>query len=366
MSGEARSVALVHDYLLIMRGAERTFAAMAQCWPRAPLFTSLYSERGTEWRFAGRGVTTSFLQRLPIRERGFRALLPLYPAAIRSLALDRYDLVVSSSSAFAHGARTAETAVHVCYCHTPFRYAWHERASLLERTPAPVRPGLRATLAWIRRRDVQAARGVTRYIANSEITRERIAACYGREAAVIHPPVEVERFAPAEPAEYFLVVSELVGHKRVETALEAVKLAGAKAVVVGSGPELGRLRARYSEVARFAGRVSDQDVARLYAGARALLVPAAEEFGIAAVESQAAGRPVVGLAGSGLRETVRDGETGVLLANGTAAEFAEAIRSVDFGRFDPDLLVRHAARFSFERFRRELVVEVERRASASG
>ncbi len=353
-------IGLAHDYLLVMRGAERTFAAIAECWPDAPIYTALYSEEGTGGRFSGRSITTSRLQRLPIRQGRFRTLLPLYPRAVAGLPVHGHPLVVSSSSAFAHGVRASPEATHICYSYTPFRYAWHERATALAEVPRYLRPAVGWTLDRIRAWDLDASRGVTHYLAISRLTQERIRRCYGRSSRVVYPPVEVDRFTIGEGGDSFLVVTELVPHKRVEVVLQAAHRAGCRVDVVGGGPELSRLRALYGGVASFHGRVADETLARMYARARALVVPNVEEFGIAAVESQAAGRPVLGQASGGLVETVEAGRTGVLLEHGSVEEFAAAMREVDFGRFDPAQVARHARKFSVERFKREFKREVER------
>ena len=352
-------VALVHDYLLVLRGAERSFAAIADCWPEATIYATLYSEEGTAGRFAGRRVVCSPLQRLPMRQDGFRALLPLMPAAVRSLPVRDADVVISSSSAFAHGVRPRPGAVHISYCYTPFRYAWHERETALSEVAPVLRPALRMVLARIRSWDLAASRRVSHYIAISRLTQERIARLYGRESTVIHPPVEVERFTPGQPGDAFLFVGELVAHKRVDVLLEAVRRANRRLRVVGGGPELTRLKARFPE-AEFLGRVADSELPGILAEARALLVPNVEEFGIAAIEAQAAGRPVVAVAAGGVLETVVDGKTGILLERGDVDEFAEVLREVDFDRFDPQALQRHAAGFSTTRFKREFSDEVER------
>ncbi|HWX52111.1 MAG TPA: glycosyltransferase, partial [Solirubrobacteraceae bacterium] len=203
-----------------MRGAERVFAVIAAIYPRAPIFTLLYDAEGTDQRFAGRDVTTSALQRLGVGQSSFRRLLPLYPFAVERLRPPACDVVLSSSSAFAHGIHIPEGAIHVCYCHAPFRYAWYEQARALSEAPSVLRPLLRAQLGWMRRWDLAASRRVDAYIANSELTRERIRRFYGREATVIHPPVETHRFRPGVPGDSLLVVSEIVRHKRVQVALE--------------------------------------------------------------------------------------------------------------------------------------------------
>jgi glycosyltransferase involved in cell wall biosynthesis len=359
------STALVHDYLLVMRGAERTFAALAGCWPDAPIYTTLYAPEGCAGRFTGRDVHTSYLQRSRFGQRGFRGLLPLYPSAVERLPVGSHDVIVSSSSAFAHGIRPASDALHVCYCHSPFRYAWHERETALAEVARPLRPFVGRTLEAIRKWDVAASRRVSHYIANSLCVQERIGRFYGREATVIHPPVEVDRFAPAEPEDYFLFVGEIVRHKRVTVALEAARRAGARIKVIGTGPERERLEHEYADVAEFLGRISDEEVAETYAHARALIVPNVEEFGIAAIEAQASGRPVVAIDDGGTSETVLDGVTGVLVPNGTVGEFAEAIRHTDFDRFEPERIARHARRFSVDAFRQRLTAEVERVAAAA-
>ena len=354
------SVALVHDYLLVLRGAERTFATIAECWPSAPLYTLLYDKAGTDGRFAGREIHTSSLQRLGAGQRSFRALLPLFPWAVERLSLDGHDLVLSSSSAFAQGVRKPDGAVHICYCHSPFRYAWHERERALEEMPRPLRPLVGGVLRRVRSWDWEAAQRVDHHIANAQITRERIQRFYGRDAPVIHPPVDVARFRSGEPEDFFLVVGEVTRHKRTEVALEAARLAGVPIKVAGSGPDLERLVARYSRHAEFLGRVGDDALAALYARARALVVPNVEDFGIAAVEAQAAGRPVVALHAGGTAETVVDGETGVLLERSDPEVFAAALRDCDFDGFDPARIVAHAARFGADGFRRRLVDQVAR------
>ena len=361
----AERVALVHDYLVFLRGAERTFAAIAGIWPGAPIYATAYSARATERRFAEREIHTSWLRWLRPRRPILPLLLPLYPVAVESLRLGGHDLVVSSSFAFAHGARADRGAVHVCYCHTPFRYAWHEREAALARTPRPLRRPLGRTLARIRDWDLRASQRVTRYVANSRVTQERIERFYGRESDVVHPPVDVERFVArrsAEVGDHFLLVGELVAHKRPEVALEAARRAGRRVKVVGGGPELRRLRHLYGEHAEFLGRVGDAELAELYAGALALVVPGVEEFGIVSAEAQAAGRPVIALAGSGAAECVIDGATGVLLEDDGSGAFAEAMREVDFRAFDPQRARASAERFAVPRFQAAFRAVVARAA----
>ena len=354
-------VGLVHDYLLVMRGAERTFAAIADCWPDAPIYTSLYAADGTKGAFAGRSVHTSGLQRLRPSQGNFRRLLPLYPRAMQQLPVGGHKVVVSSSSAFAHGIQPAADAVHVCFCHSPFRYSWHERETALGEVPRLVRPVVDRMLNRIQSWDRKAAARVTHYVAGSELVRQRIGEYYGRESVVIHPPVDVDRFTcEPTPEGFYLVVCELVRHKRVDVALEAARRAGCDIKVVGTGPDMDRLRASYGSTAEFLGRVSDADLDGLYARARALVVPNVEEFGIAAVEAQAAGRPVIAPNAGGTRETVLDGETGVLLDQTLVDDFASAMRDFDFDALEASRIRANAERFSKARFARRFADEVAR------
>jgi glycosyltransferase involved in cell wall biosynthesis len=356
----AARVALVHDYLLVLRGAERTFATMTEVWPEASIHTMLYDEPATAGAFAGRVVRTSALQRLGVRQRGFRRLLPLYPFVIQTMDVGDVDVIVSSSSAFAHGVRKPPGAQHVCYCHSPFRYAWHERRAELEAASRGLRHLEAAVLGRIRAWDERAAHRVDHYIANSEITRGRIEEFYGRDAPVVHPPVDVDRFALAEPEDWFLIVGAVMRYKRVEVALEAARLAGVRVKVVGEGPALPALAATYTSGVEFLGRVDEAELLRLLPRARALIVPGVEEFGIAAVEAQAAGRPVVARRAGGTAETVLDGETGVLIDACDPRAFAEVLSEIDFSAFSPQRAVQRAAEFSPERFRTRLSEEVSR------
>jgi glycosyltransferase involved in cell wall biosynthesis len=343
-----------------MRGAERAFAAIAALWPDAPIYTLLYDRDGTEQRFADRSVHTSYLQWSGMGQTAFRRLLPFFPRAAEKLPVKRHDLIISSSSAFAHGVRPKEGATHISYCYTPFRYAWHEHARALEETPRYLRPVVRRLLERIRRWDLAASRNVSHYIAVSELTKERIYSSYGREASIVNPPVEVDRFRIGVPEDFFLVVTELVRYKRVELALEAARRAGQAIKVVGGGPDLQRLSESYGSTAEFLGRAPDAEVASLYGRARALIVPNVEEFGITLVEAQAAGRPVVAADAGGARETVIPGETGVLVKPEDVDALAEALKHTDFAKFSPARIKAHADQYSTEAFQERFRSEVAR------
>src|SRR5690242_4092765 len=351
----AQRVALVHDFLLDLRGAERVFAAICDLWPEADVFTAVYDEAGTEGRFADRHVHTSFLQRLRPTARTFRPLLPLYPHAVESFDLRGYDTVISSSSAWAHGVLVDPGAVHVCYCHNPFRYAWSEReATLAARSPFTRAP-LRVLLNRWRQWDWIAAQRVDRYIANSEMTAARVRRYLGRESTVLHPPVELGRFRPSEEiGTHYLVLAELMAHKRIDVAIKAFNTLGRPLVVVGDGPEARRLRRLAGPDIQFTGRATDEQVAELLRTARALVVTAAEEFGIAAVEALASGRPVIALGAGGVLESVVEGRTGVLYRESTPEALADAVEAFDPTTVDPADCVDAAGHFGTERFQAAL------------
>jgi glycosyltransferase involved in cell wall biosynthesis len=350
-------VALVHDFLLDLRGAERVFSAICDTWPDADVYTAVYDEKGTEGRFAHRSPRTSFLQRLRPTARSFRGLLPLYPHAVESLDLRGYEIVISSSSAWAHGVLVDPGAVHVCYCHNPFRYAWSEREATLSARSPLTRLPLRILLNRWRQWDWIAAQRVDRYVANSHLTAARVRRYLGREASVLHPPVELDRFAPVAPGEvgeHYVVLAELMAHKRIDVAVKAFTALGLPLVVIGDGPESRRLKRMAGPTVEFAGRVSDERVAEMLPTARALVVTAAEEFGIAAVEALASGRPVIALGDGGVLESVVEGETGAYYADSTPESLAAAVLAFDAMAVDPAACVAAAERFGTRRFQAAL------------
>ena len=344
----------MHDFLLDVRGAERVFMALCDLFPDADLFTAVYDEEGTDGRFADRRVHTSFLQRTHATASSFRALLPLYPYAIEAMDLRGYDLVVSSSSAWAHGVIPDDEAVHVCYCHNPFRYAWNAREATLANRGPLTRAALSVIFQRWRQWDWIAAQRVNTYVANSHTTERRIARYFNREAEVVYPPVDTARFVPADPGESYVVLSELMPHKRIDLAVRAFSRLRLPLTVIGNGPDARHLRRIAGPTIRFEGRVSDRRAAELLSRARALVVTATEEFGIAAVEAQAAGRPVIALSEGGVRETVIEGETGVFYDEPTVEALCAAVDGFDAMAIDPLACVSNAERFDVAKFRQAM------------
>jgi glycosyltransferase involved in cell wall biosynthesis len=350
---------LVHDFLLDIRGGERVFLELCRLWPQADLYTALYDKEGTEGRFAGRNVHTSYLQRLRPSARTFRALLPLYPSAVESLDLGGYDLVISSSSAWAHAVVCDERTIHVTYCHNPFRYAWNDRERTLARQRNPLsRALLRGLFRRWRQWDWIAAQRSDRFVANSRTTQARIQAYFGRASSIVHPPVETERFSPGPVGSHYVLVSELMPHKEIDIAVEAFNHLRLPLIVVGDGPDYRRLRRLAGRSVNLVGRLPDDDVAQLLRSARALVVTAVEEFGIVAVESQAAGRPVIARRGGGALETIVEGVTGCLWSGGPR-ELSRAVLEFDDSGIDPQACVGNAARFDAGVFRRRITSEVQ-------
>jgi glycosyltransferase involved in cell wall biosynthesis len=357
------TVAVVHDYLNQRGGAERVALELARLWPDAPIYTSLYRPDSTFPELRERDVRVSWLDRAPV-DAGFRRLLPLYPAAFRGLGVLDHDVVVSSSSGWAHGVRTAEGTVHVVYCHTPARWLYrpgeHLGASSFQRRLAA--PLLGPMRAWDRR----AAARADVYVANSENVRRRIVATYGRDAEVVPPPVDVDRFRPRPRGERLLVVSRLLPYKHVDAAIRAADRAGLGLDVVGSGPAYDDLRRLAGPGVAFHPALDDAAVTALMETCRALLLPGEEDFGIAPVEAQAAGKPVVALAAGGALETVVEGVTGVFFRDHDPGAIAAAVRAADALGTPPEEIAWHARRFSREAFAERMRAVVARALAMRG
>lgn len=360
----APRLALVHDYLNQYGGAERVLEQLHALWPAAPIYTSMYAPHLLPPQYRRMDIRTSFMQRLPGVHRHHQPYLLAYPLAFESFRLQGYDVVLSNSSAWAKGVLTPPETLHICYCLTPMRWAWsyHEYVER-ERIGGPLRRMLPLAMHYLRLWDVASAQRVDRFLAISRAVAARIRKYYGREATVIYPPVDVERFAPsAAPDDFYLVVSRLVPYKRVDLAVAAFTRLGPpwRLKIVGDGRDRPALQARAGPNVEFLGRLPDSAVRELMARCRAFVFPGLEDFGIAPVEAQAAGRPVVAFAGGGALDTVRDGLTGVLFGEQTVEALIAALRRCADLAWDPHTIRAHAERFSAARFRQELRAYVER------
>jgi glycosyltransferase involved in cell wall biosynthesis len=344
------SVAIVHDYLNQPGGAERVVLELARMFDTAPIYTSLYRPASTFAEFDGRPIRTSPLDRLPV-DRGFRNLFPLYPAAFRAFGTIDADVVISSSSGWAHAVRTAPSSFHAVYCYTPARWLYGNEYLGASRRQQLLRPAARAVRTWDRR----AARRADLYISISHEIRRRIHRHYGIDAPVIYPPVDVERFAPTERGERLLVVSRLLPYKRIDVIVDTATRAGIGLDVVGAGPALDDLVRRAGPTVTFHGRLDDDEVTAMMQRCRALCLPGREDFGITPVEAQAAGKPVVAFAGGGALETVEQDVTGAFFTSHDVDDVLAAIRRCDAIRTPPADIAAHARRFSRDAFRAALL-----------
>lgn len=363
MSGSAR-VALAHDWLTGMRGGEKVLEALCEIFPAADLFTLVHVPGSVSRTIEDRTVKTSFLQRLPWAGKRYRHYLPLMPLAAAGLDLSGYDLVISSSHCAAKGVRVPAGAAHLCYCHTPMRYVWDQYADYFGpgRASWPARLAMSLLRRPLQRWDAASSRGVRAFAANSHNVADRIRRFYSREAEVIHPPLDLKDFSLVGKDEgYYLVLSALVPYKRVDLAVEAFRRTGAPLRIVGSGPEERRLRSLAGANVEFLGWAPAAELARHYAGCRALIFPGEEDFGIVPLEAMACGKPVIAYGKGGALETVAplDGPgdpTGLFFTDPTADSLAGAVARFEENRkrFDPRRIRAHVEPFDRPRFREKM------------
>lgn len=353
-------VALVHESLTRLGGAERVLAEMHRLYPDAPIYALLHEISVTKTLFPGANLHFSFLRRFPefLRKRE-RLFLPLLPVVPETFDLSRYDVVISSASAFAKGVVTRPGTVHICYCHSPTRYLWDWYPHVLEEFGGGgLKHGaLSILLHYLRLWDAAAARRVDFFVANSKTTAGRIKKYYGRDADVIYPPVAVRKFTPTKNNQgYFLIVSRLSPYKRIDTAIHAFNKLELPLWIVGEGRDRERLQTLAGPTIRFKGFVEDEKLPALYGGARALIFPGEDDFGIVPVEAMASGKPVIALRRGGAMETVLEGITGEFFDEPHEAMLAEAVRSFmeKENTYDYLKIRARAEEYSVEKFRANL------------
>lgn len=360
-------LALVHDWLNQMGGAENVLEELVDLFPAAPLYTSMYDPAKMPDGYRGWDIRTTFMQRLPGYSDHHQAYLPVYPLAFARTDLSSYDLVLSNKSGFCHGVRTrngsrkaARKAIHICYCLTPTRFLWlYEQYREREQIGGLVNAALQPALALLRRWDWAAAQRVDHFVAISSAVQERIQTIYGRESVVIHPPVDTERYTP-DPSvpvgDYYLIVSRLIPYKRIDLAVDAFRhLPAEKLVIVGDGRDRATLQAGASPNVTFLGRQSQERLLELMRGCQAFLFPGLEDFGIAPVEALAAGRPVVAYAGGGALDTIVPGVTGEHFSEQTVESLLGVLGRFDPAAYAPEECRQQAEKFGRDVFRRKLV-----------
>ncbi len=357
-------VALVHDYLTELGGAERVLQALCELFPHAPIYTLIYDEKATGGLFKERRIHTSFLQRMPYARSRHRNYAWLMPLAVEQFDLSKYDLVISDSASYAKGIVTKPHTVHISYCHTPIRYAWDDSHRYVKEFGAPLflRHLIPLFLNYLRIWDKEAALRVDAFIANSSFVKERIRKYYRVDAQVVHPPVDTEFFSAVKrsPQDYFLAAGRLVAYKRFDLALRAFNELGMPLVVAGEGSEMKKLKAIAGKTITFAGHVSDQDLRGLYAGAKALIFPQEEDFGITAVEAMATGCPVIAYRGGGALENIVEGKTGIFFDHERPGTLVKAVEQFANIEFDSDEIRKHAKKFSKEVFKKKMQEVIQR------
>ncbi|HID34557.1 MAG TPA: glycosyltransferase family 4 protein [Anaerolineae bacterium] len=360
------ALAIVHDWLNQVGGAEDVLAEMHALYPHAPIYTSIYAPEKMPPAMRDWDIRPNWMNRLPGIHDHHQPYLPLYPLAFVHLDLSSYDVVLSNKSGFCHGVRVREDARHIDYCLTPTRYVWmHDAYLQREGFGKGVALAMKPLLAWLRRWDYEAAQRVTHFIAISTEVQERIRRFYHRESVIIYPPVDTERFRPSgqPPEPFFLVLSRLIPYKRIDLAVRACNIVGCRLIVVGDGRDREALEAIAGPTIEFRGRVSDAEAEDLMARCQAFIFPGLEDFGITPLQAQAAGRPVIAYGAGGALDTVIPGVTGEFFHEQTPEALAELLDTFDSNRYDPAACRANAERFSAERFRRELSDYVQRVAA---
>lgn len=360
-------IALVHDCIIHVGGGERVLQNLHAAFPGAPIYTLVTNWKAAQQMFPGACIYPSFAQHLPWSTRFFRAYFPLYPMAIESFDLRGFDVILSSSFAFAKGVLPPPSACHICYCYTPLRYLWSEyhfhRATLFRQPWKRVLtdPFMSHLRIW----DRISADRVDHFVAISSATAARIAKYYRRDSSIIYPPVRVRAISPSKTSEdFFLLVSRLMPYKRVDVAIQAFNELGLPLRIVGSGPKEADLRTQSKPNIKFMGSISDAELADCYSRCRALVFPAIEDFGIVMVEAQAYGKPVIACSGGGASEIVVEGQTGLLFPGQAPGELADAVRKFQQMNFDPERIRQHALQFDEREFRHRILKFVEEKAAA--
>ncbi len=356
-------LALVHDWLNQIGGAEDVLDTLARQYPASPIYTSIYAPQTMPEHYRNWDIRTLWTDKLPAIQRRHQMYLPLYPLAWNNLRLSGYDVILSNKSGFCHGFQFDARALHICYCLTPTRYVWQLDNYLAGENVSPLASALlKPIVSLLQRWDYAAAQRVSHFVAISSAIKERIRRFYSRDAAVIFPPVETERFQPVSSdavEDYFLIVSRLAPYKRIDLAVRAASELGLPLKIAGAGRDLDRLRTLAGESVEFLGYVADDALPHLVAKCQALLFPGLEDFGITPVQAQAAGRPVIAYRGGGALDTVLPAVTGEFFKEASADSLKSVLRRFDAGAYDPETIRRLALRFDSALFRERISAFVE-------
>lgn len=356
-------IALAHDYLVQYGGAERVLECFGELFPDAPIYTLVYNKELMHGKFAGRHIRTSFIQKIPLAKNKHRVFPAIMPMAIEQFDFSLYDLVISDSSSFAKGIITGPETLHICYMHTPMRYAWDDCHKY---TSDFYFPGfIKALVPWamnyIRIWDRVSAERPDKIIANSQFVAKRIKKYYKREAAVIHPPVNFDNFFISDTRkDYFLMVGRLIAYKRFDIAIKAFNDLGLPLKIIGRGPEINRLKKMAKLNIEFLGRVPDDKLAKCYAECKAFIFPQEEDFGIVAIEAMASGRPIIAYRGGDIPEHMISGQHGIFFDRQTPADIIAAVNKFNENDYDPEAIRASAKKFDKSVFKAKIKDYIEK------
>ena len=355
-------IALVHDYLTQLGGAEKVLDSFQGVWPTSPVFVLVYNRKRVSQVFPADKIKTSWLQKLPLSVKNYEWYLMLMPLAIESIPLDSYDIVLSSASSIAKGIKVGPQSLHICYCHTPTRYLWHDSSHYVEELKYNkiVKKIIPLFLKRLKNWDLLAAQRVDYFIANSRLVQRRIKQYYGQDSHVIYPPVDTDKFyISAKVDNYYLSGGRLVAYKRYDLAIRAFNKLGIKLKIFGNGPDYPRLKKIAKKNIEFLGAVSDEQKAQLYSQAIAFIHPQVEDFGITAVESMASGRPVIAYGSGGALETIIDGVSGEFFDEQSWESLANQVIHFQPEKYEAHIVKSHAAKFNTQRFKREIKAYID-------
>lgn len=358
-------IALVHDYLVQYGGAERVLEMLVEIFPEAPIYTLLYDEEKMNGAFKGKSIKTSFLQKIPFAKKHHRLFLALMPLAVERFDLSGFDLIISDSSSYAKGVIKPANSIHICYCHTPMRYAWDYTDKYIKESSYPkmVKIFLPLVINFVKKWDFKAAQRPDWYIANSHFIADKIKKYYGRDAEVIYPPVEIthnsQQTTSNKKESYYLIVSRLMPYKRIDLAIEAFNDLGLRLKIVGDGPDKERLQKTIKGNIDFVGTKRDGELVDFYENCKAFIMPQEEDFGIAAVEAQMYGKPVIAFRSGGACESVIENKTGVFFNKQNKDSLIAAIKKFEGLKFNADEIKSHAQKFSKDEFKRKIKNFVE-------
>lgn len=355
-------IALVHDYLVQYGGAERVLECFTELFPYAPIYTLIYDKNLMHGKFQDKEIITSFLQKVPFSRKRHRIFPPLMPMAIEQFDFSQYDIVLSDSSSYAKGIITGPKTLHICYMHTPMRYAWDDCQKYTSDFYFPkfIKRVIPFAMNFIRVWDRASSNRPDRLIAISNFVARRIKKYYKRESLVITPPVNIQSFySCAKKGNYYLMVGRFMTYKRFDIAIQAFNILGWPLKIIGRGPEMKKLKKIAHENIEFLGRISDEELAKYYAECKAFVFPQEEDFGIVAIEAMASGRPVIAYRGGYIPEHIEDGKTGIFFDEQTTESLMEAIKKAEKIEFDSEYIRSMSLKFDREIFKAKIMEYVK-------